>query len=238
VSAGVLFQYRDDEILRPIAFFSKKHSVIKCNYKIYNKELLAIIRCFEKWKPELKETSFPIKVIIDHRNLKYFITTKLLNRRQTRWSEFLSRFNFKIIYRPGKQEAKPDALTRRSEDLPKEEDERLLHQSQVVLKKANLDDFLPIGRTPEEQSVKSPPTPPQTPEIPELIPVAAPETTLEPFRPVKQVRFADPILKLYPITRSQLRGPEAPGHQPQFDRELPRPALFAERTAPLLPPQI
>jgi hypothetical protein len=238
VSAGVLSQYGDDGILRPVAFFSKKHSVTECNYEIYDKELLAIIRCFEEWRPELEGTSSPIKVITDHRNLEYFTTTKLLNRRQARWSEFLSRFNFKIIYRPGKQGAKPDALTRRSEDLPKEGDERLLHQSQVVLKKANLDDFLPIGRTPEEQSVKPPPTPPQTPEIPEPIPVAAPETTPEPSRPVKQVRFADPILKLYPITRSQLRGPGAPGHQPQSDREPPRPALPAERTAPLLPPQI
>jgi hypothetical protein len=127
VFAGILFQYRDNKILRPITFFSKKHSMTEYNYEIYNKKLLAIIRCFEKWRPELEGTSSPIKVITDHRNLEYFITTKLLNRRQARWSEFLSRFNFKIIYRPGKQGIKPDALTRRSEDLPKEGDERLLH---------------------------------------------------------------------------------------------------------------
>jgi hypothetical protein len=114
----------------------------------------------------------------------------------------LFRFNFKIIYRPGKQGAKPDILTKRLKDLPKKGDERLLHQSQVVLKKANFDDFLPIIRTPKEQFVKPPPIPSQTPEIPEPIPVAAPETTPEPFRSVKQVRFADPILKLYPITRN------------------------------------
>jgi len=66
------------------------------------------------------------------------MSTKLLNRRQARWSEFLSRFNFQIIYRPGKQGGKPDALTRRSADLPKEGDERLLHQSQTVLKPKNL----------------------------------------------------------------------------------------------------
>ncbi|KAL9567590.1 hypothetical protein ACKAV7_008354 [Fusarium commune] len=35
------------------------------------------------------------------------------------------------------QGVKPDALTRRSEDLPKEGDKRLAHQSQVVLKKEN-----------------------------------------------------------------------------------------------------
>jgi hypothetical protein len=82
--------------------------------------------------------------------LEYFTTTKLLNCRQARWFEFLFRFNFKIIYRPGKQEAKPDALTKRSEDLPKKGNERLLHQSQIVLKKTNFDDFLLISRKPEE----------------------------------------------------------------------------------------
>jgi hypothetical protein len=114
----------------------------------------------------------------------------------------LFRFNFKIIYRLGKQGAKPDALIRRLKDLPKKGNKPLLHQNQVVLKKANLDNFLFIGRTPEEQSVKPLPTPPQTPEIPELIPVAAPEITPEPARSAKQIRFADPILKLYPITRN------------------------------------
>ena len=66
------------------------------------------------------------------------MTTKLLNRRQARWSEFLSRFDFVTVYRPGKQGGKPDALTRRSGDLPKERDERLLHQSQVILNPKNL----------------------------------------------------------------------------------------------------
>jgi hypothetical protein len=46
-------------------------------------------------------------------NLEYFSTTKLLTRRQARWSEYLSQFNFVIRFRPGKLGAKPDALTRR-----------------------------------------------------------------------------------------------------------------------------
>lgn len=100
---------------------------------------MAIVYCFEEWQPELEGTPLPVKVITDHRNLEYFTTMKLLNQHQAHWSEFLSRFNFKIIYQPGKQGAKPDALTRRSEDLPKEGDEHLLHQSQRVLKRENLD---------------------------------------------------------------------------------------------------
>jgi hypothetical protein len=73
-----------------------------------------------------------------HAHNNNFMFTKLLNRRQARWSEFLSRFDFKITYRLGVIEEKLDALTRRSEDLSKKEDERLQHQSQTILKSQNL----------------------------------------------------------------------------------------------------
>jgi hypothetical protein len=49
VSAGVLSQYDDEGLLHPIAFFSKKHTPAECNYEIYDKELIAIIRAFEEW---------------------------------------------------------------------------------------------------------------------------------------------------------------------------------------------
>jgi hypothetical protein len=48
VSAGVLSQYDDEGILHPVAFFSKKHSPAECNYEIYDKELMAIVRAFEE----------------------------------------------------------------------------------------------------------------------------------------------------------------------------------------------
>ena len=84
VSGGVLSQYDEEGILRPVAFFSKKHSAVECNYEIYDKELLAIIRCLEEWRPELEGTESPIRILSDHRNLEYFMTTKMLNRRQAR----------------------------------------------------------------------------------------------------------------------------------------------------------
>jgi hypothetical protein len=143
VSAGVLSQYDDEGILHPVAFFSKKHTPAECNYEIYDKELMAIIRAFEEWRPELEGALHPIQVLSDHKNLEYFMSTKLLNRRQTRWAEYLSRFNFKIIYRPGKAGGKPDALTHRSGDLPQVGDERLIEQQKAVLKPQNLRDNLP-----------------------------------------------------------------------------------------------
>ena len=143
VSAGILSQYDDNGILRPIAFYSKKHAPAECNYEIYDKELMAIVRAFEQWRPELEGSAHTIDVITDHKNLEYFMTDKLLSRRQARWSEFLSRFDFKITYRPGKQGGKPDALTRRSADLPPKGgdgamDERVKYQNQTVLKAHNL----------------------------------------------------------------------------------------------------
>ncbi|KAM4067837.1 transposon Tf2-1 polyprotein [Hirsutella rhossiliensis] len=68
--------------------------VPECNYEIYDKELLAIIKALEEWRPELQGTQEPFEVITDHKNLEYFTTTKALNQRQVRWSEFLSGFNF------------------------------------------------------------------------------------------------------------------------------------------------
>ena len=41
--AGVLSQPDDNGLHRPVAFFSRKHSTAKSNYKIYDKELLAIV---------------------------------------------------------------------------------------------------------------------------------------------------------------------------------------------------
>lgn len=119
VSVGVCSQYDNDSLLHPVAFYSKKHSSAKCKYEVYDKDLLAIIRCFEEWSPHLESTGHCIQVLSNRRNLKYFVTTKLLNRCQPSWSEFLSRFDFKILYHPGKQRGKPDALTRKSGDFHK-----------------------------------------------------------------------------------------------------------------------
>jgi hypothetical protein len=138
MSTGVLSQYDDEGILHPVAFFSKKHSPAECNYEIYDKELMAIVRAFEEWRPELQSVINPIRVLSDHKNLEYFTTTKLLNRRQARWSQFLLQFNFKIVYRPGTAGGKPDALTRRSGDLPKEGDDRSLENQTTIIKPENI----------------------------------------------------------------------------------------------------
>ncbi|XP_044724574.1 reverse transcriptase (RNA-dependent DNA polymerase) domain-containing protein [Hirsutella rhossiliensis] len=110
-SGGVLLQ-RDDKggLVRPVAYFSKKHSAAEANYAIHDKELLAILRCLEQWEPELRAVEH-FKILTDHKNLRYFYSERRLTERQVRWSEFLSRFQFELEWRPGRKGGLPDALS-------------------------------------------------------------------------------------------------------------------------------
>ena len=121
VTGKVLSQPDSQGVLHPVTYFSTCMASAECNYDIYDKELLAIICTFEEWRPELEGAAEQVQVITDHKNLKYFMTTKQLSRRQARWSEFLSRFNFAIQYHPGKLNSWVDALTRRSADFPQDD---------------------------------------------------------------------------------------------------------------------
>ncbi len=81
VNDEVLSQYDDEDILHSVIFYSKNMISAECNYEIYDKELLIIIRCLKHWYLELKCTDISIKIFIDHLNLKYFMITKKLIRR-------------------------------------------------------------------------------------------------------------------------------------------------------------
>ena len=69
ISAEVLSQEHNG-VLHPVAYFSKRIVSAECNYEIYDKELLAIIWYFEEWRPELKETAMPVKVLTNHKGLE------------------------------------------------------------------------------------------------------------------------------------------------------------------------
>lgn len=152
VSAGVLSQEGKNGVLHPVAYFSKKMTPAECNYEIHDKELLAIIRSFEQWRPELEGTGTPVKVLTDHKGLEYFMSTKKLTPRQARWAEFLSEFNFVINYQSGTKNAKADALTRRPNETPiDDDDERQEHRMQVLLP-PNRIDIQPIDITDDDSN--------------------------------------------------------------------------------------
>jgi trehalose/maltose hydrolase-like predicted phosphorylase len=62
------------------------------------------------------------------------MTTKKLNRRQTRWVELLAEFDFKIAYQLEKKNDKADSLIKRFENRSKNEsDDRNKQMHQIVL---------------------------------------------------------------------------------------------------------
>jgi transposase InsO family protein len=115
---AVLSQRGEDNRLHPVAFHSRKFSPAEINYEIHDKELLAIVDSFKHWRRYLEGAMHQVQVFSDHQNLEYFTTTKVLNRRQARWAQELAGIDFKIFYRPGAKNGKPDALSRRSEYRP------------------------------------------------------------------------------------------------------------------------
>ncbi|KAI0993370.1 hypothetical protein K3495_g14814, partial [Podosphaera aphanis] len=133
VLGGCLSQKDEKGQLRPVAYLSKKLSSAEVNYEIHDKEMLAIIRCMEEWRGMLIGLSKPFIVLSDHKNLKHFMTTRTLNERQIRWSQFLSNFDFKLQFRPGRQAARPDALSRREQDMPKNPDDYRLKDRELQL---------------------------------------------------------------------------------------------------------
>ena len=54
---------------------------MKINYKIYDKEILVMIRGLENWKHLLEGVKFKFEIWTDHKNLEYFMKVQKLNRR-------------------------------------------------------------------------------------------------------------------------------------------------------------
>jgi hypothetical protein len=149
---AILSQHQDDGLLHPVAFYSRKFSSAEINYDVYDKELLAIITAFEQWRHYLDGAQHKITIFCDHRNLQYFTSSRVLNRRQARWSLFLAEFDFVITYRPGTQQGKADALSRRSEYQPKP-GEPTFEQQKMALLKPNHLKLSALIETPSDNSL-------------------------------------------------------------------------------------
>jgi hypothetical protein len=110
VGVGCMYgQGPDWRNIRPAGFHSRKFSPAQMNYRMHEQELLGILEGLMKWEDKLLGCTFC--VLTDHRSLQWLKTQPELSRRQVRWLEYLSRFNFKIEYIPGDANVVADALS-------------------------------------------------------------------------------------------------------------------------------
>ncbi|KAF8700885.1 hypothetical protein RHS03_06604, partial [Rhizoctonia solani] len=108
--SGIHCQPNKSGPLHPVAFFLRKLTPTKINYKIYNKEMLAIVKSLRHMRPWLL----------------------VLNRQQACWSLFLANFNFSLSYAPGSCNP-ANAPSRHPNYIPKEGDATLTGQQQLLL---------------------------------------------------------------------------------------------------------
>lgn len=111
-----------ESTFHPVAYYSRKLNPAEHNYTTHDKELLSVVEAFKHWRHYLLG-SLNIKVFSDHKNLTFFRTRRILKQRHARWAEQLSEFDFHLAYRPGILNPVADALSRRNDFDPKEEDD-------------------------------------------------------------------------------------------------------------------
>jgi len=99
--------------LRPIAFFSKKLSDPERRWAVYEQEVLAILMSLEVWRHYLVGRKF--KLITDHQSLIHLKKQRHLSRKQSRWTERLSDFDYEAEYLPGRSNVVVDAMSRRAD---------------------------------------------------------------------------------------------------------------------------
>src|SRR6202789_1534052 len=122
-SGAVLTQCDVNGDQHPVAFISKTFSPAERNYEIYDRELLAIIRALEEWRHYIQGSSHQTIVLSDHKNLMYYREAKKLNRRQARWSLYLSEFDVKLSHIPGTKMVQSDTLSRQPDLCPEEDND-------------------------------------------------------------------------------------------------------------------
>ncbi len=135
---AVLSQPDKDGHLHLVAFHSRKFTATEINYEIHDKELLAIVDSFQEWRHFFEGAQHPVTVYIDHNNLEYFMSAKVLNQQQGRWSILLSRFNFVITYCLGSKQIWSDTLSRRAYLAPWEGDVAYDQQKTTLIKPEQL----------------------------------------------------------------------------------------------------
>jgi len=78
VLAAILLVITEEKEVYSVIFHSCIFKPIKLNYNLYNKELFAMFKAFYMWHHYLERLKLSIDIIMNHKNLEYFSTTKVL----------------------------------------------------------------------------------------------------------------------------------------------------------------
>ncbi len=84
--------------LQAVGYFSSTLNPAERNYKIHDRELLAVIHALQHWSHLLRGTPLDLLIIIwtDHKNLTYWAVPQKVGPCAATWQVELQQYNFKL----------------------------------------------------------------------------------------------------------------------------------------------
>ncbi|NHN19974.1 hypothetical protein G6046_03300, partial [Bacillus amyloliquefaciens] len=107
---GAVLGQKYDKIFRVIYYSSKTLNEAQCNYTTTEKELLAIVFAFDKFRSYLIGTKCIVHT--DHSAIKYLMQKKDTKPRLIRWILLMQEFDFVVFDRKGTDNQIADHLSR------------------------------------------------------------------------------------------------------------------------------
>lgn len=129
---------------KPISYASRTLNSAETNYSATEKELLAIVWATKHYRPYLYGKTF--QIYTDHKPLEWLFKLKDPNSKLTRWRLRLEEFDYKVVYKKGKENSNVDALSRIEINIHNTESNKESvneHKIPILQKEA-----IPITKTP------------------------------------------------------------------------------------------
>ena len=111
IALGIIFsQPGEGGFDHPIAFANRKLSSAERNYTTMEREGLAMVYALQQFRHYLLGVHF--KMFTDHLALKYLVNKPVLRGNICIWLLLFQEYDFDIIVKPGRLNARPDHLSR------------------------------------------------------------------------------------------------------------------------------